>query len=215
MWKAVLAGATALAIAGTSLVYAQQRGRFDGGQRWRPTIEDMRAFADARLAALHAGLELTPDQEKSWPAYEQAAKEFSKLRLDRLNAAITARRSGQAPSTDPGDRMHQRATAMAEAGAALKKLADATDPLYKGLDDSQKHRFAVLSRLGGRREGGREGPGELRGRDGGPGGPGGFRGGPGGPGEFRGRDNDGPRRFDGGPRRTDFQPQGPGDGQRL
>ena len=200
MWKAVLAGTAALAIAGTSLVHAQQRGRFDGGQRWRPTIEDMRAFADARLAALRAGLELTPDQEKNWPAYEQAAKEFAKLRLDRLNAAITARRSGQVPSTDPSDRMHRRAAAMTEAGAALKKLADATDPLYKGLDDSQKHRFAMLSRLGGgRREGGPGGPGEreFRGRDGG------------------GRDGFGPRRFDGGPRRTDFQPQGPGDGQRL
>ena len=44
MWKAILAGTTALAIAGSTLVYAQQRsGRPDGMQRG-PNIEDMRAF---------------------------------------------------------------------------------------------------------------------------------------------------------------------------
>jgi len=46
----------------------------------------MRAFANARLAALHAGLGLTPDQEKNWPAFEQASREMAKLRLDRLAA---------------------------------------------------------------------------------------------------------------------------------
>jgi hypothetical protein len=35
-------------------------------------------------------------------------------------------------------------------------LADATDPLYKSLDDGQKRRFAMLSRMGGRDLGGRD-----------------------------------------------------------
>ena len=38
-------------------------------------------------------------------------------------------------------------------GTALKKLADAAGPLYKSLDDGQKHRFMVLARLGGRQFG--------------------------------------------------------------
>src|SRR5579872_359070 len=90
MWKAALAGTAALAIIGSSLVYAQQSGRPNGFDRPRPNIEDMHAFADARLAALHAGLELTPDQEKNWPAFEQAAREMAKLRLDRITAAVNA-----------------------------------------------------------------------------------------------------------------------------
>ena len=49
---------------------------------------------------------------------------------------------------------------MSDTGAALKKLADATDPLYKSLDDSQKRRFSVLSRLGG------AGGDHMRGHDG-------------------------------------------------
>src|SRR5499433_3020888 len=146
MWKAIVAGTAALAIAGTSLVYAQQRSGRDGMmmQRFQPNAEDLRAFGEARLAALKAGLVLTPEQEKNWPAFEQAARDYGKLRMYRLAAL----RSGTA-SDDPVERLRQRATAMSEAGAALKKLADATDPLYKGLDENQKRRFAILNRVTG------------------------------------------------------------------
>jgi hypothetical protein len=204
MWKAALAGTAALAIVGSSLVYAQQRGEpgsFDRGfDRGRPNMEDMRAFADARLAALHAGLGLNADQEKNWPAFEQAAREMAKLRLDRIGAAINERRDDdrrdrQTQSDDPAERMHKRAVAMTESGTALKKVADAIDPLYKSLDDGQKRRFAMLERM--LRSGVDGGRGFDRGRDG-------FE---------HGRDGNGPRRFDGGPRRTDLSPQGPESGE--
>ena len=196
MWKAALAGTTALVIVGSSLVYAQQRGRPGGFERWQPNIEDMRAFADARLAALHAGLGLTADQEKNWPAFEQASREMAKLRLDRVTAAVNSRRDRQPQSSDPAERMHRRAAAMTETGTTLKKVADAVDPLYKSLDDAQKRRFAMLEHMLAPGGGGREGP-EFRGRDG-------------------GRPGDGPRRFEGGPRRTDLSPQGSAGGeQRL
>ena len=151
MWKAIVAGTAALAIAGTSLVYAQQRGGRDGAQRWQPNAEDMRAFGEARLAALKAGLTLTPEQEKNWPAFEQAARDFGKLRMDRMT-----RDAQRGASDDPVERLRQRATALSDTGAALKKLADATDPLYKSLDENQKRRFAMLNRLAGRRVGFRE-----------------------------------------------------------
>ncbi len=201
MWKAALAGTAALAIVGSSFVYAQQRGRPDGFDRQRPNIEDMRAFADARIAALHAGLGLTPDQDKSWPAFEEASREMAKLRLDRVASAVNARRDRQPQSVDPADRLHRKAAAKTESGAALKKVADAMDPLYKSLDDGQKRRFAMLEHMLAPRENGLRDDGpqgrEPRGRDG-------------------GRDGGGPRRFDGGPRRTDLSPQGPEGGeQRL
>jgi zinc resistance-associated protein len=146
MWKALVTGIAAVAIATTSLVYAQQAGGPDGGQRWQPSAEDMRAFGEARLAALKAGLTLTPEQARNWPTFEQAARDVSKLRIDRRMAMRNA-----PPSSDPVERLRRRATAMAETGAALKKLADATDPLYKSLDDNQKRRFAMLYRLTGHR----------------------------------------------------------------
>src|SRR3984893_15633120 len=86
MWKAIVAGTAALAIAGTSLVYAQQRGRMEGGERWRPNSEDLRAFGEARLAALKAGLMLTPEQAKNWPAFEQGARGLGKARGGRISA---------------------------------------------------------------------------------------------------------------------------------
>jgi zinc resistance-associated protein len=141
MWKAIVAGTATLAIAGTSLVYAQQRSDRDGAQRWRPNTEDMRAFGEARLAALKAGLTLTPDQEKNWPAFEQAARDFGKVRMERRTAMRNA-----PSSDDPVERLRQRATSLTDTGAALKK---------------QKRRFAILNRLTGTdREG-------FRGRDGG------------------------------------------------
>ena len=38
----------------------------DNGPNWRPSADDITAFMDARIAALKAGLRLTPDQ--AWPA---------------------------------------------------------------------------------------------------------------------------------------------------
>ena len=180
MLKAILAGTTALVIAGSSLVYAQQRqGRPEFG-RGQPNVEDMRAFAEARLGALRAGLMLTPEQERNWPAFEQAAREFAMQRLERVKAFGVARRERQQRNdADPTDRLRRRAEVLSETGAALKKLADATDPLYKSLDDSQKRRFAMLSVLGGRQGRGRE---QFRGRED-------FRGRE----QFRGRERDGLR----------------------
>jgi zinc resistance-associated protein len=181
MWKVIVAGTAVLAISGTSLVYAQQRGGRDGMMQRQFNAEDLRAFGEARLAALKAGLTLTPDQEKNWPAFEQAARDYGKVRMDRF----AAMRSGPA-SDDPVERLRQRATAMSETGAALKKLADATDPLYKSLDENQKRRFAILNRLTGSDRGGFRG---REGRDGD-----GFRG-------REGRGDDGMRHW--GPRRFD------------
>jgi len=163
MWKPIAAGAAALLIAGSTIVYAQNQNRpgREGLRGYRPSVEDMRAFGEARLAGLKAGLALTAEQEKSWPAFEQAAREFTKLRIERRNAAANT----QAPAADnnPAERLNRRATAMVETGNALKKLSEATGPLYNSLDESQKRRFAMLSRLG------RLGGDELRGRDGRPG----------------------------------------------
>jgi len=149
MWKTVLAGTTVLAIAGASLAYANQGpGRHDRAHHWRMSTADITAFADARIAALHAGLQLNAEQEKNWPAMESALRGLAKLRTERFEA----RKNAQAPA-DPIERLSRRADALEQSGAALKKLAAAAGPLYKSLDDAQKHRFDVLARLGAQRFG--------------------------------------------------------------
>jgi hypothetical protein len=161
MWKKAVIGASALMIAGSMMVYAQQRDSGDGGAQprfgwrghmgmgmgmmggWRPSPADVKAFSDARIAALHAGLQLNADQEKSWPPVEQALRDLAKLRADRL----AARDQAQPPSDNPIERLQKRADALTARGTALKHLADAAAPLYQSLDEAQKHRLPMLARL--------------------------------------------------------------------
>ena len=163
MKKTLLAGVAILAIAGSTAVYAQHRG-FDGMGRphhMRMNPEDRAAFMDSRIAAVKAGLKLTPDQDKLWPPLESAVRDFAKLRIDRANARMDARgndrnddrdarRDDRGSERNPVERLRERADRMGETSAALKKIADAADPLYKTLDDGQKRRVAVLTRMEGR-----------------------------------------------------------------
>jgi hypothetical protein len=146
MRKFTIAAVAVLAIAGSTAVYAQHRHWSYGHMRMNP--EDRAAFADARIAAVHAGLKLSADQEKLWPPVETAVKDFAKLRIDRANARMNAEKddSGQKPD-DPVARLRERADNMATSAAAMKKIADAADPLYKTLDDGQKRRLAVLNHM--------------------------------------------------------------------
>jgi zinc resistance-associated protein len=173
MWKAVVVGVGALALAGATILMAQDRGGprwmgpgmaqgepgggpHWGGRRWggpggpggehrNLSADDMRAFAEARIAALHAGLALRADQEKSWPALEQALRARAKDRIDRIQAHLSGQ---EQPVTDPIERLKRAADAATRRGAALKQIADAAAPLYLSLDDAQKERFKMLARFG-------------------------------------------------------------------
>ena len=147
MRKFTIAAVAVLAIAGSTAVYAQHRHWAYGHMRMNP--EDRAAFADARIAAVHAGLRLSADQEKLWPPVETAVRDFAKLRIDRANARINADKddSSQQKPDDPVSRLRARADNMSTTAAAMKKIADAADPLYKTLDDGQKRRLAILTHM--------------------------------------------------------------------
>jgi len=153
MLKPVIAATALFALAGTSLVYAQQgfggHGNPGGDgprfeHRHRPSPADVTAFTDARIAALKAGLELTADQAKNWPPFEQALRDMAQSRIQRMQARVSGQE--QAPTT-PFDRLERRADNMAKRSAALKKIADAGAPLYQSLNDDQNQRFVKLARI--------------------------------------------------------------------
>ncbi|MGB8743031.1 MAG: Spy/CpxP family protein refolding chaperone [Xanthobacteraceae bacterium] len=163
MLKPVIAATTLLAIAGSGLVYAQQgfgdrglgdrdgHGLYADGQRTEfrrhLSAADVAAFTDARVAAMKAGLELTPDQAKNWPAFEQAVRDMAQLRIDRIKAREAQDQQQSQQQMSPFDRMSRRADNMAKTSAALKKVAEAGAPLYQSLDDAQKGRFTMLARI--------------------------------------------------------------------
>src|SRR6187551_4037786 len=111
MKKFAIAGIAALAIAGSTAVYAQHnRSWYHHHQRMNP--EDRAAFTDARIAAVKAGLKLNSDQEKLWPPVEAAVRDFAKLRIDRANARMNAGPGDADKPEDPVARLRQRAEDM-------------------------------------------------------------------------------------------------------
>ncbi|MBR0825714.1 Spy/CpxP family protein refolding chaperone [Bradyrhizobium manausense] len=155
MKKFAIAAIAVLSIAASGVVYAQYHRFHDRMHHMRMNPEDRAAFTDARIAAVHAGLKLNADQEKLWPPVEAAVRDFAKLRIDRANARMNPAPGSADKPDDPVARLRQRADDMGATSAALKKIADAADPLYKTLDDGQKRRLAVLTRgpFGGGEEG--------------------------------------------------------------
>ena len=157
MMKTILAGTVALSLAGAGLALAQQASPPEA-RGFQPSAEDFAALTDARIAALKTGLKLTAEQEKNWPAVEAAIRDLAKQRADRMKqradrmaARRDARQGGNAqPRGDMIDRLRRGADAMTARAAGLKKLAEASEPLYKSLDDGQKRRFGVLLRMGAR-----------------------------------------------------------------
>src|SRR6266516_1494260 len=123
MLKPVITATVLMALAGASFAYAEHgfggdRGFGDGGpradHRHHLSAGDISAFADARIAALKAGLQLTADQNKNWPAFEQAVRDLVQLRIQRAQARQAGEQQQQ-PAT-PFERLSQRADDMAKIG---------------------------------------------------------------------------------------------------
>ncbi|MGH6936740.1 MAG: Spy/CpxP family protein refolding chaperone [Methylocella sp.] len=138
---------TMIAVVGSGVALAAFNGRADPANTPTPMEKhvfspaDRAAFLDARIAALRAGLKLTPEQEKLWPAVETAVRA----------AANDAMARHQKFKDDPApasliDRLRRRGENAVAHGQNLEAIADAAAPLYATLSEEQKHRLPVLMR---------------------------------------------------------------------
>ncbi len=140
MKRTLIAGVTALSLIGASMSFAQAPApEAQMHEHHHFSQADMKAFTDARIAALKAGLELTPDQEKDWAPVDLALRSFFEARRTRW-----AEFREHAKTEDAIARLRARADAMTQTAAELKKVADAAEPLYRKLSDDQKKRLHVL-----------------------------------------------------------------------
>jgi LTXXQ motif family protein len=149
MSKMIAAVVTTLFLSASPLAYAQVPA---AGIVERLSAVDVSTLTDARINLIKAALQLTPDQEKYWPAIEGAIRARAKDRQARIQNAEA--RLGELRDKSPievlRDRnpvefLHRRADVLAQRAADLKKLADAWQPLYQTLSPDQRKRMAVLT----------------------------------------------------------------------
>jgi ribosomal 50S subunit-associated protein YjgA (DUF615 family) len=100
---------------------------------------DLKAFTEMRIDLVKTALQLTPEQAKLWPAVEEAIRARTAARQQRL-ASLAAQMNEQR-DRNPLDLLSERADALTQRGASLKKYVDAWRPLYQTLDEGQKVRL--------------------------------------------------------------------------
>ena len=146
MIKKLALATTAVLIAASPLANAAETSSTTVGMT-HPSAADLKSLTDARVAMIKAALQLTSDQEKYWPAVEDAIRTRSKNRQARFERVAELRDSGpmEALQRNPIELMQRRAEALSQRAADLKKVADAWEPLYKTLSEDQKKRMAFVT----------------------------------------------------------------------
>ncbi|WP_224741529.1 Spy/CpxP family protein refolding chaperone [Bradyrhizobium sp. 2S1] len=144
MTRITAAAAIALLLTTSSLTCAAETSPTAGAAQ--PSAADLKALTDMRVGIVKAALQLTPDQEKYWPAIEDAIRARAKNRQARLERIAELHEKGSILGDgSPVELMQRRADRLIQRGTDLKKLADAWEPLYKTLSDDQKRRMAFVS----------------------------------------------------------------------
>jgi Spy/CpxP family protein refolding chaperone len=150
MIKKAAVATTAILMTASPFAYAAETSPNTVGMT-HPTTADLKGLTDTRINVIKSALQLTSDQEKYWPAIEDAIRARAKNRQARWERLAELRDS---TATDAvADRnlveiMQRRAEALTQRGADLKKVADAWEPLYKTLSQEQKKRLAVVAVIG-------------------------------------------------------------------
>lgn len=133
------------------------------GRGQPPSPEVMQRMLDGRIAGTKAALRLTPEQERLWPAVEQAVRDGAakhmKARADMRARFEEARTSGKRP--DMLEMLDRMSAHSAQRSTDLKTFAETIRPLYSTLSDEQKQVLAASLR---QHKGGGHGHGGMIGR---------------------------------------------------
>jgi hypothetical protein len=141
MLKIITVGVATLLVTASPLAYAQAPS----------AAANVGTLTDMQISLVKAALQLTPDQEKYWPTIEEAIRAKAQDRETRVTAA--AKRLAELrqnpievlQTPNPVEFLQNRADALGQRSADLKKLASAWQPLYETLTSDQKKRMASLT----------------------------------------------------------------------
>jgi LTXXQ motif family protein len=154
MMKIVVVGATALFLTASSIANAQTSQTSSPANPERLNAADRNTLTDMRIDLVKAALQLTPEQEKYWPAVESAIRQGTddrKARLAKVQETVGKRVEQNSVENmrnrDPIAFLQRRSEALAQRSADLDKLAEAWQPLYKTLNPEQRKRMGALATL--------------------------------------------------------------------
>ncbi len=152
MTKTVVIGMTALFLTASSIASAQSPQATSPATPQRLNAADRNTLTDMRIDLVKAALQLTPEQEKYWPAVESAIRagaEDRNARLAKIQETVGRRvdegRIDALRNRDPIAFLQRRSQALAQRSADLDKLAEAWQPLYNTLSQEQRQRMAALA----------------------------------------------------------------------
>jgi hypothetical protein len=111
----------------------------------RPTVSQLVAQDDARIAQLKANLRLNQDQESDWGKLENALKDISKRRAERRIALLDEYEKREKPLTH-AEMLRKHADAMAARAEELRAIADAAEPLSDKFNPQQRQRVDNIIR---------------------------------------------------------------------
>ena len=103
------------------------------------TAEQIVANSDADIDRIKSELNLTPEQEKHWTAFNSAMHYLGHNGADRLNLRIA--RAKRDPPDDIVEQMRNEAQFLNDRAVDQRAVADAAEPLFTSLDDKQKAIF--------------------------------------------------------------------------
>ena len=103
------------------------------------TAEQIVANSDANIERIKKELNLTPDQEKHWSAFNSAMHYLGHNGADRLKLRVA--RAQRDPPDDIIEQMRNEAQFLNDRAVDQRNVADAADPLFISLDDKQKQVF--------------------------------------------------------------------------
>jgi hypothetical protein len=111
------------------------------GQADQPqlTAEQIVANSDAYIDRIKTELQLTPEQEKNWTAFNSAMHYLGHNGADRLNLRIA--RARRDPPDDIIEQMRNEAQFLNDRAVDQRNVADAAEPLFASLDARQKAIF--------------------------------------------------------------------------
>ena len=130
---AILSVALTLCILHSSRLAAQALG---DKERSEANFRSLDSYAQADRRSLKRSMGLSAEQEKLWEPVEEALTKLAEQRQTLRSAQTT-----QEP-TDQFERLRRRAELTSQRAEALKKLADAVQPLWVSLSDEQKRDLA-------------------------------------------------------------------------